>query len=49
VGLLTFCFDIGGGTQHITQSISTVNKYALAGKMDLPERWYALPLSDAED
>jgi len=27
-----FSFDTGGGTQHITQSISTVNKYAPAGK-----------------
>ena len=27
-----FTFDTGGGTQHITQSISTVNRYAPPGK-----------------
>ena len=31
-GESTFSFDTGGGTQHVTQSISTVNKYAPAGK-----------------
>ncbi|MFB3893597.1 MAG: hypothetical protein ACE15C_16410 [Phycisphaerae bacterium] len=28
----SFSFDTGGGTQHITQSISTTQKYAPAGK-----------------
>ncbi len=32
VGESTFSFDTGGGTQHITQSLSTVSKYAPAGK-----------------
>jgi len=32
VGEWSFNFDTGGGTQHVTQSISTVNKYAPAGK-----------------
>jgi hypothetical protein len=32
VGDSSFSFDTGGGTQHITQSISTVQKYAPAGK-----------------
>jgi len=27
-----FSFDTGGGSQHVTQSIATVNKYAPAGK-----------------
>jgi hypothetical protein len=27
----TFSFDTGGGTQHITQSLSTVNSYAASG------------------
>jgi len=31
-GESTFQFDTGGGTQHITQSISTIQKYALPGK-----------------
>lgn len=29
----TYQFDTGGGTQHITQSIQTVGRYAPAGKM----------------
>ena len=33
VGESTFSFDTGGGTQHITQSIETVNKYAPPGKV----------------
>jgi len=32
VGESSFSFDTGGGTQHITQSISTVNHYAAPGK-----------------
>ncbi|MDY7011419.1 MAG: hypothetical protein SVV80_11815 [Planctomycetota bacterium] len=32
VGESSFSFDTGGGTQHITQSISTVSKYAPPGK-----------------
>lgn len=32
VGESSFSFDTGGGTQHITQSISTVNRYAAPGK-----------------
>ncbi len=32
VGESSFSFDTGGGTQHITQSISTVNRYAPPGK-----------------
>jgi len=32
VGESSFSFDTGGGTQHITQSITTVNKYAPPGK-----------------
>jgi len=32
VGESSFSFDTGGGTQHITQSISTINRYALPGK-----------------
>jgi len=32
VGESTFSFDTAGGTQHITQSISTVQKYAPPGK-----------------
>jgi len=32
VGESTFSFDTAGGTQHVTQSISTVQKYAPAGK-----------------
>jgi len=31
-GESSFSFDTGGGSQHITQSLSTVNKYAPAGK-----------------
>jgi len=31
-GESTFSFDTGGGSQHVTQSISTVNKYAPSGK-----------------
>jgi len=31
-GESTFSFDTGGGTQHITQSMSTVGKYAPEGK-----------------
>jgi hypothetical protein len=27
----TFSFDTGGGTQHITQSLSTIGKYAASG------------------
>jgi len=27
----TFAFDTGGGTQHITQSIATINKYTASG------------------
>ncbi|MCE5327907.1 MAG: hypothetical protein LLG01_15985 [Planctomycetaceae bacterium] len=33
VGESAFSFDTGGGTQHITQSISTIHKYAPAGKV----------------
>jgi len=32
VGESSFSFDTGGGTQHITQAITTVNKYAPPGK-----------------
>jgi len=32
VGESSFSFDTGGGTQHITQSISTVNRYAAPGR-----------------
>jgi hypothetical protein len=32
VGESSFSFDTGGGTQHITQSIATVQKYAPSGK-----------------
>ena len=32
VGESSFSFDTGGGTQHITQSIQTINKYAPPGK-----------------
>ncbi|MFB3894586.1 MAG: hypothetical protein ACE15C_21500 [Phycisphaerae bacterium] len=32
VGESSFSFDTGGGTQHVTQSISTINRYAPAGK-----------------
>ena len=32
VGESSFSFDTGGGTQHITQSITTVARYALPGK-----------------
>ncbi len=32
VGESSFSFDTGGGSQHITQSIQTINKYAPAGK-----------------
>jgi hypothetical protein len=32
VGQSSFSFDTGGGTQHITQSISTEHRYAPAGK-----------------
>ncbi len=28
----TFSFDTGGGTQHVTQSLQTVNRYAPTGK-----------------
>ena len=31
-GASTFFFETGGGTQHITQSIQTVNRYAPPGK-----------------
>ncbi len=31
VGKSTFNFDTGGGTQHITQSIQTINSYAESG------------------
>lgn len=31
-GESSFSFDTGGGTQHITQSISTEHKYAASGK-----------------
>jgi hypothetical protein len=30
-GESTFSFDTGGGTQHITQSLSTIGKYAASG------------------
>jgi len=36
VGKSTFSFDTGGGTQHTTQSLSTVNKYAPFGKRPPP-------------
>jgi hypothetical protein len=32
VGESSFSFDTGGGTQHITQSISTIQRYAPPGK-----------------
>ncbi len=32
VGESSYSFDTGGGTQHVTQSIQTVNKYAPPGK-----------------
>ena len=32
VGESSFSFDTGGGTQHITQAISTIHRYAPAGK-----------------
>jgi len=32
VGDSSFSFDTGGGTQHITQSLQTINKYAPPGK-----------------
>ena len=31
-GESTFSFDTGGGTQHITQSLQTINRYAPPGK-----------------
>jgi len=31
VGESTFSFDTSGGTQHITQSLATVNRYAIPG------------------
>ena len=33
IGESTFSFDTTGGTQHLTQSLATVNKYAPAGKV----------------
>ncbi len=35
-GESSFSFDTGGGTQHITQSLETVNSYALPGE-DSPD------------
>lgn len=32
VGESSFAFDTSGGTQHVTQSIATVNRYAAPGK-----------------
>jgi hypothetical protein len=32
VGESSFSFDTGGGTQHVTQSMATVNSYAPPGK-----------------
>ena len=31
VGESSFSFDTGGGTQHITQSLATINRYAASG------------------
>ncbi|MFH1419471.1 MAG: hypothetical protein ABII12_14440 [Planctomycetota bacterium] len=39
VGESSFSFDTGGGTQHVTQSISTTNKYAPAGKTAPDFKW----------
>jgi len=37
-GDAVYHFDIGGGTQHITQSLETVGKYAPVGETP-PEAW----------